>query len=355
MSKPACERVSDWPKRAYRRGVQQTPRGTVPEEGARSHRDCEARCEPCSVSRRSPCPALPRIRSRPGAFVNGLLTSLLLLTVCGSAAQAGDAAHGQVLFALAGGCGCHTPDSGPVGSGGREIKTPFGTFYSPNITADHDTGVGDWSDEELIAAIRDGKARVGVESPVMPYYQYAGMTDDDVEDLVAYLRTLAPVRRENTVSAVRIPMPRLAYRLWRLLFAPRVARPANTPSDPLTRGRYLVQNVAVCIDCHTPRTRVGAPNPNLYLAGTNDGPDGESVPNITTDSDTGIGDWSETQIVHLLQSGMQPDGKIVQGLMAQVIRGVGGGPGFASAPASELNAMAKYLKTVPPIRNQIGD
>src|SRR5438876_7983781 len=208
MSKSACERVSDCSKRAYRRAVQQTPCGTVPEEGARSHRDCEGRCEPCSVSRRSPCPALPRIHSRPGEFVNGLLTSLLLLTVCGSAAQAGDAAHGQVLFALAGGCGCHTPDAGRVGAGGREIKTPFGTFYGPNITPDRDTGVGDWSDKELIAAIRDGTSRLGVESPVMPYYQFAGMTDGDAEDLVAYLRTLAPVRRENTPSAVTIPMPR---------------------------------------------------------------------------------------------------------------------------------------------------
>jgi mono/diheme cytochrome c family protein len=354
MSQSGCERAPEWPKRAYRRAVLQVPPGRVPEEGARSHRDREGLCEPCSASRRPPCSALPRIRSRQGKLVNGLLTSLLLLTVCGSAAQAGDAAHGQVLFALAGGCGCHTPDSGPVGAGGREIKTPFGTFYGPNITPDRDTGVGDWSDKELIAAIRDGKSRLGVESPVMPYYQYAGMTDGDAGDLVAYLRTLAPVRRENTPSAVTIPMPRLAYRSWRLLFASRAARPANVPSEPVARGRYLVQSVAVCTDCHTPRTSVGAPNRKLYLAGTNDGPDGESVPNITPDSETGIGDWSETHIVHLLQSGMKPDGDDVEGLMAQVIKGVGGGPGFASAPESELHAIAAYLKTVPPIRHEIG-
>ncbi len=92
-----------------------------------------------------------RYHIRPSGWgvFKGLLRSLLVL-VCGSAAHAGDAAHGRVLFALAGGCGC-TPDSGPVGSGGREIKTPFGTFYSPNITADRDTGVGGWSDEELTA------------------------------------------------------------------------------------------------------------------------------------------------------------------------------------------------------------
>ena len=150
-------------------------------------------------------------------------------------------------------------------------------------------------------------------------------------------------------------MPRLAYRLWRLLLAPRATRPASGPSDPVARGRYLVESVAVCTDCHTPRTRVGASNRNLYLAGTNDGPDGESVPNITPDSETGIGNWSEAHIVHLLQTGMQPGGDEVEGLMAQVIHGVGGGPGFASAPEPELSAIAKYLKTVPPIRNKIGD
>jgi mono/diheme cytochrome c family protein len=300
-------------------------------------------------------PHFHHIRRPRWEFLNGLLRSLLVLTVCGSSAHAGDATHGRVLFALAGGCGCHTPDAGPVGSGGREIKTPFGTFYAPNITADKDTGVGDWSDEELIAAIREGNARAGVESPVMPYYQYAGMADADVEDLVAYLRTLAPVRRENSVSAVTIPMPRVAYRLWRLFFAPRVARPANAPSEPVARGRYLAQNVAVCTDCHTPRTRVGGPNPDLYLAGTDCGPDGESVPNITPDPKTGIGDWSEAQIVHLLRTGTKRDGDDVQGLMAQVIHGVSGAPGFASAPESELSAIAKYLRTVPPIRNKIGD
>ena len=354
MSQLAHEGVPQWPKGTYGHAVPQAPRGADAEDGSRPRHDCQGRCEPCSASRRSPGPAFSRIRSRHGEVVNGLLTSLLLLAVCGSAAQAGDAAHGQVLFAVAGGCGCHTSDGGPVGAGGREIKTPFGTFYGPNITPDRDTGVGDWSEKELIAAIRDGTSRLGVEAPVMPYYQYAGMTDGDVEDLVAYLRTLAPVRRENTPSAVTIPLPRLAYRFWRLLFGSPAARPANVPSEPVARGRYLVQSVAVCTDCHTPRTSVGAPNRKLYLAGANDGPDGESVPNITPDK-TGIGYWSETHIVHLLQSGTKPDGDDVEGLMAQVVHGVGGGPGFASAPESELSAIAKYLKTVPPIRNHIGD
>ena len=87
-----------------------------------------------------------------------------------------------------------------MGAGGREIKTPFGVFYGTNITPDAATGIGAWSDAEIVGAIRAGDARgKGVEAPVMPYYLYAGMTDGDVADLVAYLRTLAPVSNTGLI------------------------------------------------------------------------------------------------------------------------------------------------------------
>lgn len=271
-----------------------------------------------------------------------------------TADAAGDAARGKLVFALAGGCGCHTSDQGPVGAGGREIPTPFGTFYGTNITPDPDTGIGAWSDAEIIAAIRDGTARdQGVEAPVMPYYLYAGMADGDVRDLVAYLRTLPPARRENRAADVSLPFPRLAFRAWRWLFAPAAEPPAQAPIEALARGRYLVDHVAICGDCHTPRTRFGAPEESRYLAGTADGPGGDAVPNITPDPDTGLGKWSERSFVQLLQTGMLPNMDNVQGLMAEVIDGVGGGPGYARAPESELRSIAKYLKTVPPVRHAV--
>lgn len=273
-----------------------------------------------------------------------------------TAHAAGDPARGQVVFALAGGCGCHSSEGGPVGAGGREIKTPFGVFYATNITPDPETGIGAWSDAEIVAAIRDGYARgKGVEAPVMPYSQYAGMADGDVLDLVAYLRTLPPARRENRAAELRIPLPRLAFRAWRLLFAPRAAPSAEAPRDPIARGRYLADHVSICTDCHTPRTRFGALDASLYLAGTDDGPDGDPVPNITPDDETGIGKWRENQIVQLLRTGMKPNMDNVQGLMAEVIDGVGGGLGYAQAPESELRSIAKYLKTVPPVRHQVGE
>ena len=277
------------------------------------------------------------------------------LLVCAPAA-AGDAARGRVVFALAGGCGCHSSKDGPVGAGGAAIKTPFGTFYGTNITPDAETGIGRWSDAEVIAAIRDGYARdKGVEAPVMPYYLYAGMADTDVRDLVAYLRTLPAVRRVSPPAEVRLPLTRLAYRVWRLLFGARGAAPAVAPVEPLARGRYLVNHIAICTDCHTPRTAWGTLDTSLYLAGTADGPNDQRVPNITPDQATGLGKWTERSILELLQTAMKPNMDNVQGLMSDVIEGTGGGPGYSQAPESELRSIAKYLKTVPPIRHEVGE
>jgi mono/diheme cytochrome c family protein len=304
-----------------------------------------------------PLPALrAELRSPLLQFsVSGILALAVLCAASERVQAGGDPARGKTVFALAGGCGCHTSDQGPVGAGGREIATPFGVFYGTNITPDAETGIGAWTDDEIIAAIRDGEARgKGVEAPVMPYYLYAGMADADVRDLVAYLRTLPPVRRENRQADVSLPLARQAYRVWRWLYAPSATPPAEPPSEPLARGRYLTDHVAICGDCHTPRNRLGAPDPSRYLAGTADGPGGEEVPNITPDPDTGLARWSERNFVQLLQTGMLPNMDNVQGAMAEVIDGTGGGPGYAQAPESELRSIAKYLKTVPPVRHEVG-
>ena len=280
----------------------------------------------------------------------------LLLALATPALAAGDPARGREVFALAGGCGCHSMADGPVGAGGRELPTPFGTFFGTNITPDRDTGIGAWSDAEIIAAIREGVLPDGsVEAPVMPYFQYAGMSDADVRDLVAYLRTLPPVRRENRPAEVSLPFPRLAFRAWRLLYGPAGPAPAATPEEPIARGRYLTDHVSICGDCHTPRTRLGALDAAMYLAGAAQGPDGEPVPNITSDRATGIGKWKTGDIVYLLQTGFEPGMDNVQGLMAEVIDGHGGGLGYKDAPESELRSLAKYLKTVPPVRHEVGD
>ncbi len=285
--------------------------------------------------------------------------AVLLLAACAGNerpfdASGGDPERGREIFAIAGGCGCHTPDGGPVGAGGRELETPFGTFFATNITSDRSEGIGGWSDAEIERAIRGGLLPDGsVEAPVMPYYRYAGMADGDVRDLIAFLRTLPPSPRKDRPHEVGLPLPRLAFRAWRLLFAPRIRAPQVAPSSGAERGRYLVDHVAICGDCHTPRTRFGAPDRSLYLAGTADGPLGEIVPNITPDPETGIGGWDQADVESLLELGMLPDFDNVQGLMAEVIDGRGGGPGFGRAPAADRRAIAAYLRTVPPIVHRV--
>jgi mono/diheme cytochrome c family protein len=279
---------------------------------------------------------------------------LALLVAC-PAFAIGDLQRGKQLFALAAGCGCHTAEQGPVGAGGGEVPTPFGTFYGSNITPDRQTGIGAWSDEEIATAIRGGYARgKGVESPAMPYYQYAGMADRDVEDLIAYLRSLTPVEQANLPHRGELPLARLAYRAWRLLFAEPVQPLKEAPAAGVERGAYLVHHVSICVDCHTPRSRFGAPIAAMHLAGSAHGPAGKAVPNITPHA-TGIGDWDEADIFTLLTQAMKPDFDNVQGLMADVIDGHGGGPGYKHASEADRRAIAAYLRSVSAIDNPVTD
>jgi len=274
----------------------------------------------------------------------------------GSAVTRGDAKRGRNLFALAGGCSCHTTREGPVGAGGRELPTPFGTFYGTNITPDQETGTGAWSDEEVVAAIRDGYLRgKGVAAPVMPYYRYAGMADQDVYDLVAYLRSLPAVQRANRDAAVFLPFARLGYRAWRWLFAPSVERPHQVPQETHERGRYLTEHVSICGDCHTPRSLLGVPRRDFYLAGTEEGPFGKRIPNITPARRTGLSGWTEPDMLNVLSTGMLPDFDNVQGLMAEVVDGYGGGPGYGDADEEDLRAISAYVLSVPAIEHEVGD
>jgi mono/diheme cytochrome c family protein len=300
---------------------------------------------------------LPERRARRALLASLGAAALATFAGCGdggtsarAVATKGDPARGEQVFALAGGCGCHTPAKGPIGAGGVAIDTPFGKFFSSNITPDPEHGIGQWTDEEIARAIRVGTLRGGsVEPPVMPYQEYAGMADTDLRDLIAYLRSLPPAAVANQAHQVKLPLPRLAFRAWRILFAGHTVPPEKAPTEIIARGRYLTDNVSICGDCHTPRTRFGALDASMYLAGTADGPGGDAVPNITPDEKTGIGSWGVDDITALLQMGMKPDFDNVQGAMAEVIDGIAGGPGYGKAPEGDLKAIAEYLKTIPPI------
>lgn len=264
-------------------------------------------------------------------------------------------AKGQYIFAVAGGCACHTVPKETPHAGARPFPIPLGTVYSTNITQDKETGLGEWTDQQIIDAIIKGIRRDGSRSlPVMPYEKYSGMAQEDLKALVAYLRTLKAVRKATPELKTWAPFMRsLGTYSYLKLFGRFSSSPPRAPNAGVERGRYLVDHVSVCGDCHTPRNILGVPKRSLYLAGASQeiGPLGEAVPNITPDKETGIGGWKREEIAELLITGIKPDFDNVQGLMDEVIQGTP--HGYKDLKKEDALAIADYLKAIPAIRNKI--
>ena len=263
-------------------------------------------------------------------------------------------ARGRYVFALAGGCGCHTAAGGPVNAGGRPLTTPYGTFYGTNITPDPTHGIGSWTDQQIIDSIRLGVRPDGsVMSPVMPYPALSGMSDEDVTALVVYLRSLPAVAQENQPHRLVLPFAGMAMKVWYWLFFEPIAAPVQAPQQGLARGAYISEHVAHCQECHTPRTLAGTLDRSRHLAGNPDGIDGEVAPNITPDPKTGIGEWSAGEMITLLRTGFLPNFDNVQGLMALVIEGIPEG-GYKDMSDADAQAVAQYFRSVPAVEQKIG-
>src|SRR6266581_4072225 len=264
-------------------------------------------------------------------------------------------AKGQYIFALAGGCACHTVPKGTPHIGGRAFPIPFGTVYSTNITQDKETGLGAWTDQQIHDAMVKGVRQDGSRIlPVMPYEKYSGMAQEDLKALIAYLRTLKPVKKAPPELKTWVPLVRsVGTPIFLKIFGRFHSAPAQAPKSGVERGRYLVEHVSLCGDCHTPRNFIGVPKQSLYLAGASKkiGPLGEAVPNITPDKETGIGEWKREDIAELLLTGTKPDLDNVQGLMAEVIQGTM--HGFKEMKREDAIAIADYLKSIPAIKNKI--
>ncbi len=259
-------------------------------------------------------------------------------------------ARGQYVFSLAGGCACHTVPKGVPNAGGRAFPLPLAKVYSTNITSDKETGLGNWTDQQIRDAMVKGVRPNGEKLlPVMPYDAYSGMADEDLQALIAYLRTLKPVRKETPPLETWAPLYRRAGTFfWSRFVAKSYTSVPKPPAAGAERGRYLVEHVSLCVDCHTPRNSMGIPQPSLYLAGAKKGPPlNVEVPNITPDKETGIGDWSRESIADLIQTGSKPDLDNVQGLMAEVIEA-----GYKNMKREDALAIADYLKTVPSVKHK---
>jgi mono/diheme cytochrome c family protein len=265
------------------------------------------------------------------------------------AARAADpdtVARGAYLADAAGCDNCHTDRAhgGQPYAGGLALATPFGTFYSPNITPDPETGIGRWTDQQFLLALREGVRPDGANYfPVFPYPSFTGITDDDALAIKAYLFSLPAVRQANRPHDVPFPVSwRFLQSGWKLLFfTPGPFQPAPGRSTLQNRGAYLVTALAHCGECHTPRNFLGALDTDGFLSGTPNGPDGKKVPNITQDKATGIGKWSEDDILNLLKIGMTPDFDFVGGAMSEVVKDT------ARLTDEDRGAIAAYLKTVP--------
>ena len=290
-------------------------------------------------------------------FLGGLALALLVFVPELTLAQANKdlIVKGQYIFALAGGCACHTEPKKEYNAGARPFPIPFGTVYSTNITTDKESGLGAWSDQQVHDAIVKGISRDGSRIlPVMPYEKYSGMAEEDLKALIAYLKTLKAARKPTPALKTWAPFARsLGTPIYLKIFGRLSAAPAQAPKAGIERGRYLVDHISLCGDCHTPRNSIGVPKQSLYMAGADEktGPLGEAVPNITPDKETGIGDWKREDIAELLISGTKPDLDNVQGLMHEVIQGTP--HGFKDMKKEDALAIADYLKTVPAIKHKV--
>jgi len=236
-------------------------------------------------------------------------------------------------------------------AGGRPLTTPFGTFYSPNITPDPDTGIGRWADAQFLRALRDGVRPDGANYfPVFPYPSFTGITDSNALAMKAYLFSLPPVHQKNRPHDVPFPISlRWLQTGWELLFfTPGPFQPAPDRSVAYNRGAYLVTALAHCGECHTPRNLLGATQLGQQLAATPDGPDGQLVPNITPDPTTGIGRWDKDDVVELLRTGATPEQSRVKGAMREVIE-----DGLKYLSDGDLEAIADYLFAQPPIVREV--
>jgi len=292
---------------------------------------------------------------RAASLFVALLLGVLSLpaTAAAQAPSAADIARGKYVFGATGGCGCHTVPKQPVNAGGRKYDGPYGTVYSTNITPDREMGIGGWTDEQLITAIRLGRRPNGERLvPVHPYTVFNGMAEEDVKALVVFLRTVPAVKRANLPKKLSVPMFESVFLpTWLAAFAPRETPPTAVPTSGTARGEYLVRAVAHCGECHTPRTMTMATDNSRFLAGSPKGPEDSEVPNITPDKTTGL-QWSEEEIADYLGSGNKPDGDVAGGLMGEVIEGTLAG--YKDMTKADRLAIARYLKTIPPIKNKIG-
>lgn len=290
-------------------------------------------------------------------FLQKLFTILSLLVVLYPGAVSaqtptddGLLKRGEYVFRISG-CGhCHTAEDGAPLAGGRPLETPFGTFFTPNISAHKTAGIGAWSVGDLQRALRHGTSPDGNDYyPAFPYPAYTRLHNDDLRAMHAYLLSLpASAQASRPHELTWFLGWRFAAKVWKwLFFDAGEFQVQPDKSAQWNRGAYLAEAMGHCGECHTPRNLFGALRTDMTYAGTTEGPEDELVPNITPHKTTGIGDWSRDELLEFLKFGELPDGEYAAGSMDPVIEGL------RHLTPEDRDALTDYLRTLPSVDNRI--
>ncbi len=275
--------------------------------------------------------------------------TLVVLGACAPAFAQGDAKRGEYISKTAGCLGCHTEEKkGAVAyAGGRALKTPFGTFYGPNITPHPQAGIGKWTEADFIQALRHGKRPDGANYfPAFPYPSLTAMTDADMRDLWAYMRALPANAQPSRSHDVGFPYNlRFAVSFWKwLYFTPGAFTPDPKAGEIINRGAYLTNALGHCGECHTPRNAMGGSRKERFLAGGK-GPEGKGIPNLTP---TNLKKkWGDKELADFLSAGITPDGDVPAAAMGEVITNTTG-----QLTPADLAAMIAYLRSLPSIEDE---
>jgi mono/diheme cytochrome c family protein len=272
---------------------------------------------------------------------------LALGLVAASALAQGDARRGEYVSKAAGCLGCHTeekPDAQPY-AGGRELKTPFGTFFGPNITAHPQAGIGRWSEQDFVRAMRMGVRPDGAHYyPAFPYPSFTRTTDQDLRDLWAYLRSVPQSDRRSREHDLGFPF-RWRWLVWGwklLFFSPGAFTQNPAQSETVNRGAYLANALGHCGECHTPRNFLGGPKKDRHLAGAKVGE--ATATNLTP---TRLKKVSDDYLREVLQTGLTPDGDILSEAMSEVVRNT-----TSQLTRQDLDALIAYLRSLPPLPDE---